>query len=166
MTLSRFSTALVASMMCVGMTSAKIIHFSDQARDPGVKDWIWYQVLGPSNSPYMIVYLSRQHFKPYIGEELVVLPTARYDIVSSYTQARMARSDCPGKLPTGDVWYTVQIAEHGNGLTRQCILPQRLACEYLSGVEKLGGVNWTAKEVQPIARFMNQIKCKTGVTSK
>jgi hypothetical protein len=45
-------------------------------------------------------------------------------------------------------------------------LPQRLACDYLSDVEKLGGVNWTAKELHPITGFMNQIKCKTGITSK
>jgi hypothetical protein len=166
MTPSRRAIALVASIICASVTSATVIHFADQARDPGVKDWTWYQVLGPSNSPYMILYFSTQDFKTYIGEDLVVLSRARYDTLATYTQARMARPDCPGRVPAGDVWYTVQIAEHAKGNTRQCILPRRSACTYLSGVVELLGINWTAKELQSVRGFMVQIKCETQGPAK
>jgi hypothetical protein len=156
----RLATVLMTSIVCVSMTSAKQISIAFQARDPGVKRWIWCQVLGPRNSPFTIVYFSTQHFETRIGEYLVVLPPPRYDIISTYTRARMSRPGCPGKVPASDVWYTVQIAEHDEGHTRQCILPQPPACSYLSGVVNLHGINWTAKELQPVIGFMTQIKCK------
>lgn len=166
MTSLRLAAVLVASLVGISGVSAGVIHFAWQARDPGVKRWIWYQVLGPSNSPYEIVYLSTQHFKTYIGEHLVVLPPARYDVVFSYTQARMARSDCPGDKALEREWYAGQIAEQDMGRTRECMLPQQSMCEYLSGVEKLRRVNWTAGELRPITDFMTQIKCKVHGAGK
>jgi hypothetical protein len=160
MTPFRFAAALVASIICIGVTSAKEISPAVEARDPGVGRWIWYQVLGPRNSPFTIVYFSTRRFTTTMGEHLIVLPLHRYDLISAYTQSRLARSDCPGEFPAGNIWYTVQIAEHNKGQTRQCILPKKMACDYLSGVVKLRGINWSAKEIQPIVGFMAQIKCK------
>ncbi len=158
MTPARLAIALVG--LIIGIASANIIHFADQARDPGVKDWIWYQILGPRNSPYSILYLSPQRFETYIGEHLIVLPLARYDIVSSYTESRMARPDCPGDSGLAMDWYTVQIAEHNKKHTRQCVLPQRSACDYLTGVVRLRDINWTATQLRQLRRFMNQIRCE------
>lgn len=160
MTPLRLATAVIASIICISMLSAKQISIAFQARDPGVRRWISYQVLGPRNSPFTIVYFSTRPFKTLVGEYLVVLPAARYDIVSSYTLGRVARPDCPGEFRGGDVWYTVQVADHDRGRTRQCILPQRSACDYLSGVVKLRGINWTTMELRPVVDFMGQIKCK------
>jgi hypothetical protein len=161
MTPSRLATMLIAVIVCIGVTPAKEFYFASQARDPGVKRWIWYQVLGPANSPYTIVYLSVERFKTIGGEDLVVLPPTRYHIISSYTEWRIKRSDCAGDTAQANAWYSVQIAEHEKGQTRQCILPQRSACQYFSRARRLHGINWTADELRPIAGFMAQIKCYT-----
>lgn len=161
MTPTRFLTAVMASIACIAATPANEIYFASQARDPGVKRWIWYQVLGPRNSPLTIVYLSTERFKTMGGEDLVVLPPNRFHRISSYTESRMVHSDCPGDTAQAQAWYAVQIAVHERARTRQCILPQRSACQYFSGARYLHGVNWTAEELQPIIRFMAQIKCYT-----
>ena len=158
MKLSRCLVALIL-VLCVSTTVAEEVSLAGFARDPRVKRWIWFQVLGPRNSPFRIVYLSTQHFKTTFDESLIVLPSARYDVIASYTQARIAAVDCPGKAPVGDVWYTVAIAEHAKGGTRQCVLPQRLACEYLSGAVKLSDMRWTEQELRPISDFMAQVRC-------
>ena len=162
---SRFAAALAALIIGASVTAAENLTLSPFARSPSVKRWIWYQVLGPRNHPFPIVYLSTEHFQTTPLEFLVVLPPATYDIVSAFTRARIARPDCPGKEPTGDVWYTVEIAEHHREQTQHCVLPQRLACEYLSGVVKLGGIDRTAKELGPIAGFMREIGCKAPSTA-
>jgi len=165
MTPMRLATVLAASIVCTGATTAVDFPFSTSARDPGVNRWIWYQVLGPRNSPFSIVYISTEHFVTRPPEFLVVLPPPRYDVISSYTNARIARRDCPGKEPTTEVWYTVDIAQHEQEHTQRCILPQASACEYLSAVIKLSGINWAAQELRPINDFMAQIKCNTTVSS-
>jgi hypothetical protein len=166
MTPKRLAIALIASIIGIGIASAKIIHFADQARDPGVNNWIWYQVLGPRNSPYSILYVSPQNFETYIGEHLIVLPLPTYNILSSYTKSRIARSDCPGDKALAMEWYTVQIAEHDRGHTRQCVLPKHSACKYLSGVGRLRGVNWTAAQLRQVKSFINQIRCGTPQPGK
>lgn len=95
-------------------------------------------------------------------ELLIVLPSTRYDIISAYTRERIAGSDCPGEKLRGDVWYTVAIAEHEENRKLHCMLPQKSACEYLSGVAKLTGVNWIAQELRPITDFMSEVRCNTG----
>lgn len=162
MTRLRVAPMLMASI--VGVASAKMMGFGDQARDPGIESWIGYHVLGPINSPHTPLYLTTQPYKPWLGEPQVVLSPAKYDTVSSYTQARIAHSDCPGDKALINDWYTVQIAEHGKGHTQQCMLPQRLACDYLSGVANLRGINWTPKELRLITGFMSQAQCKILIT--
>ena len=164
MTSSRLAVALTALIFCTSITSAEEISLSLFARDPGVERWIWYQILGPQNHPLPIIYLSTQHFKTRTNEFLIVLPPARYDIISAYTQARIARPGCPGEEPRGNVSYTVEIAEHHENHTRRCVLPQALACDYLSSVVKLSGINWTAKELKPITDFMLEVRCDSGGT--
>lgn len=164
MTSSRLAVALTALLFCVSTSSAENVSFSLFARDPGVGRWIWYQILGPQNHPLPIIYLSTQHFKTRANEFLIVLPPARYAIIAAHTQARVARPDCPGEEPRGDVLNTVEIAEHDEKHTQRCVLPQALACEYLSGVVKLSGIHWAAKELKPITDFMLEVRCDTGKT--
>jgi hypothetical protein len=160
---SRLVIAPGTLLLCA-ITTAETINVAAFTRDPGVKRWISYDVLGPGNHPFPVVYLTTQHFKTWVGELLTVLPSARFDIVSSHTQTRMARADCPGKEPTGDVWYTVRISQHDKKHTQSCVLPQALACEYLSGVSKLSGMNWTAAELRPITVLMSEVRCNPGST--
>jgi hypothetical protein len=44
--------------ICCSITNADERSFSLEGRDPGVERWISYEILGPSNHPYPIVYLS------------------------------------------------------------------------------------------------------------
>ena len=160
MTRSRLAMVLIASTIWVGILSAKTIHFADQVRGPDVKSWIRYQVIGPIDSPRMPLYLTSQTLKPWLGEQQVVLSPARYDVVSSHTQAWMARSDCPGDKALANDWYTVQIAEYAKEHVRQCMLPQPSGCDYLSGIVQLHGINWIATELRLITRFMAQARCQ------
>jgi hypothetical protein len=106
------------------------------ARDPGVERWTWFQILGPRNHPFPIIYLSTRAFMTKPNESLVVLPPERYDIFSAYTHARITRSDCPGTEPRGEIWYTVEVVEHDKNAVRHCMLPQVSACSYLASVVK------------------------------
>ena len=161
MTPLRFATAMTVLLVCTSVASAEGIELAGGARDPGVKRWIRYQIIGPRNHPLPIVYLSTQSFKTMSDEFLVVLPLAKYQVVSAFTQARVARTDCPGEKPRGDIWNTVEIAEHSDKHTRRCVLPQESACDYLSSVLKLSGVDLTATERQPIVNFMAEVSCDT-----
>ena len=114
MTPLRFATAMTVLLVCTSVASAEGLQLAGAARDPGVKRWIWYQIIGPRNHPLPIVYISTQSFKRMADEFLIVLPLAKYQVVSAYTQARIARTDCPGEKPRGDIWNTVEIAVHGH----------------------------------------------------
>ncbi len=164
MTSSRLAIALTALIFCTSITSAEDIYLAGEARDPGVTRWISYEILGPRNHPLPIVYFSTQRFKTMSDEHLVVLPSARYEVISAYTRARIARTDCPGEEPRANVWYAVKIAEHDEKHTQRCVLPQASACDYLSGVVKLSGIKWTAKELQPITDFILEVRCDAGKT--
>ena len=161
MMLSRLAVALTLSIVCTNITTAGNFRFQATARNPGVKYWISYEIVGPRNHPFPIVYLSTQHFRAIPPELIVVLPKRRYDIVSAYTQARIARPDCPGEMPTDEKQYTFGIVEGAEERTQSCVLPQASACDYLSGVVKLSGVNWTTEELRPIKDFMLTMRCDT-----
>jgi hypothetical protein len=161
MTPIRFATAMTVLLVCTSVASAQSIPLAGWARDPGVKRWISYQIIGPRNHPLPIVYISTQSFKRMMDEDLIVLPAKRYDIISSYTQARLSHADCPGERPRGDVWYSVKIALHDKKHSATCVLPQASACSHLSGVLKLSGIELSATERRPIANFMAEIECES-----
>jgi hypothetical protein len=156
---TRLIIVLTLISFYVGTVIAGTFSVAASARDPGVAHLISYEILGPRNHPFPIVYLSTRYFHTTLGEFVVVLPKTRFDVVSAYTQARFARPDCPGEPPIGDIWYTVKITEHNKKRTRACVLPQASACEYLLGVAKLEGMDWTRKELQPIRDFGLEAKC-------
>lgn len=161
MTCLRLAGALALLMICWSNSTAADFSFPVVARDPGVNHWISYQILGPRNHPFPMVYISTRHFKTTPPEFIIVMPQKKYGIISAYTQARMARADCPGKEPVGNVWHSVEIAEHDKKAGRQCVLPQAMACEYFSAVVSLVGIAWTAEKLRPINDFNQEIDCSS-----
>jgi hypothetical protein len=157
MTYSRLAVTLTLSMICI--TNAVQITYAASSGGRDVEHLISYTILGPRDHPFPIVYVSDQHFPTNRGEFLVVLPQARFDIFSAYTRARLSRPDCPGQEPVGNVWYTVQIAQQDKEMMYGCALLQALACDYLSDVVNLPGINWTAEELKPITDFVLEIRC-------
>jgi hypothetical protein len=158
--------ALTSWIICNRIAVAEDLRVSIFARDPGVARWTWFQILGPRNHPFPIVYLSTQPFMTKQNEFLIVLPAKRYDIFFEDTQVRISRADCPGAEPRGNVWYTVEVVQHDKNGTQRCILPQASACYYLSSVVRLSGVNWSATELRPITGFMSEIECGTRSTGE
>lgn len=155
----RIAIALMTSIICMSTASAVDIELAGGARNPGVERWIRYQIVGPRNHPLPIVYLSTRTFKTMADERLIVLPPKRYDIISAHARARVALADCPGEMPRGDVWYSVEIAVHGEKHAARCVLPQASACNYLTDLLKLPGIDLTATERRPIANFMEEAGC-------
>jgi hypothetical protein len=151
--------------ICCSFTNAQEPSFSSESRDPGVARWISYEILGPNNHPYPIVYLSTQSFKTRLNEFLTVLPEARFDAISENTRARINGDNCPGKYPhTNDDWYTVKISRQDRTPIQYCILPQKQACAYLTAVVKLVQGSWTADELRPLTIFVGEIRCDAEAT--
>lgn len=143
-----------------GATSAQPASWSLQGRDPGVERWISYEILGPSNHPYPIAYLSTRPFETTRNEFLAVLSTAKFDVISENTLARISRDDCPGEAPHSNyIWYTVKISRRDGTPVHYCILPQKQACDYLTGVIRLVRDSWTPEELRPLTIFVGEIHC-------
>jgi len=159
---SRLAAVLTLSMICGGITSAENLDFQATARDPGVEHWISFQILGPRNHPFPILYLSTRRFRTTLPEFIIVLSSRRYYILSAYTQERIVRPDCSGEPPIDDVGYTFEIAGRIKKGIQRCVLRQELACAYLAGVINLSGINWTAAEFRPITDFMRTMRCDTS----
>jgi hypothetical protein len=148
-----------------GATSAQPASWSLKGRDPGVGRWISYEILGPSNHPYPISYLSTRSFATKRNEFLTVLPDEKFAAISENTLARISRGDCPGKNPQGDIWYTVKISRQDGTPIQNCILPQKQACDYLTGVIRLLRDSWTPEELRPLTIFVGEIHCDANPTA-
>lgn len=156
-----WSAILLTMALTAGeFLEAETVRLSTTGRDPGVSRWISYEMLGPRNYPVTIVYLSIQKFKTYSPEGLILLEPSRYDIISSYTQKRIAQNDCLRGPHSGDAWYTVKVTQHEKQTTA-CALPQRAACGYLANVVHLAGMQWTSDELGPIKTFISEVECNT-----
>lgn len=148
------------TICCCSNTSAHESSFSLEGRDPGVKRWISYEIIGPSNHPYPIVYLSTRSFKTTRNEFLTVLPKGKYDVISGYTKSRISQDDCPGSDPRSNyIWYTVKVSQRDRTSVQSCTLPQKVACVYLNAVVNLVRARWTLEELRPVMIFMSEIKC-------
>jgi len=124
-----------------------------------VKHWISYQMLGPLDRPHSIVYIATRRFKTAVGESLITLPRPMYARIANYTHARINSSDCAADAALRRASYSIEITEHEGEEANACVLPQALACEYLSGVGKLSGVDWTASDLKLITNFMTEVRC-------
>jgi hypothetical protein len=145
---------------CCSFTNAQEPSYSSEGRDPGVARWISYEILGPNNHTYPIVYLSTRSFKTRLNEFLTVLPEAKYNDISNFNHARIQRNDCPGEDPRSNyVWYTVKISQRDSKSDQYCILPQKLACDYLHAVVKHVRGSWALEELRPITIFIDEIRC-------
>ena len=168
MKLSRYALVLLSLVLCAAVANAaEPLDFPPlfgTTPDNAVKSWIKYVVLGPRNSPLPIVLISPERFKTsaYPKETLIVLRHSKYDALASLTQFRTERPDCAGTKRKFAAWYTVEISQHADGKTQKCVLRQKSACRYLSGVVRLSGLDWTAEERRPIAGFMRSINCKSA----
>ncbi len=151
--------ALMMLIVGVSVSSADSVKFAIAARDPGVSQWISFEILGPQNHPYPIVYISTEHFETMMPEFLIVLPPDRYRALSDYEQAHFGRPECLGADASDNLWYSVEIVEGGRVGVQRCALPQALACASLSETIGLSSVHWTAEEVSPIKLLMNVAKC-------
>jgi hypothetical protein len=157
-TRARLVVGLALLVFHTGITTADSVGTASSARDPSVTRFISYEILGPTNHPFPIVYLSTQHFATRLNEFLAVLPQRRYSVVSEYTQARIARNDCPGKELVG-VGYAARITERDKKRKEQCVLQKAMACDYLAGVLQLPGIDWKDTERKRIADFMAELSC-------
>ena len=142
-------TLLAAVLLLVDASKSETIRLSTEGRDPGVPRWISYEVVGPKDSPTTIIYFSTQQFQTYALEGLFLLSQRRYDILSSYTQQRLAAHDCPGAHIAADAWNTVKITQHEKS-TVSCLLPQVRGCAYLANVVHLADMRWSSEELDPI----------------
>jgi hypothetical protein len=156
----RFLGTLLAIYCAV--TSAQPASWSLEGRDPGVERWISYEILGPSNHPYPISYLSTRSFATKRNEFLTVLPDVKFATISDNTRARIHGDGCPGADPQGDVWYTVKISQKDGAAVQSCILPQKQACAYLTGLVRLLRYSWTVEELHPLTIFVAEIQCDEG----
>ena len=149
---------LIVLTLYPGITNADYIRFATTARDPGVGRVISYEILGPTNHPLPILYVSIKRFPTWNDEFLIVLPTQGYSAISEYTKGRIARSECPGTGLMG-VGYAVRITKRDNPLVHSCILQKAMACEYFSGVLQIPGISWKPTERKLIADFMAELPC-------
>jgi hypothetical protein len=131
-----------------------------QARDPGVGRWIFYQIVGPSNHPYPILYFSTSSFETARNEFLTVLSKQDFEALSRSTKARIDQSDCPGEMPRSNfIWYTVQISRRDRGPVKTCFIPQNKACEYLFSMLQLAQRTWSADQFHPLDIFFAEVQC-------
>jgi hypothetical protein len=156
--------AALLALYCVA-TQAQGNSFAHEGRDPGVERWISYAIVGPSDSPYPFVYLTTHPFTSMRNEFVTVLADSRFDSVSEYTRARIARDDCPGTYPQSNlIWYSVKITLRDGGQTQYCILPRKATCEFLNAVTQHVEESWTADERRDLAMFGSAIYCDAKAT--
>jgi len=158
---TRLATAIALCFTCLSLAVADDFSFQAASRDPGVHQWIAYQIVGPRNHPSPIVYVTTRHFKTKLPEFLLVLPKWRYALLSAYTNARIVGPACRA-APVDDIGYTFEIARRVEKRVQRCDLPKATACAYLAGVVGLSGVNWTRYELQPFTDFMLTMQCESA----
>lgn len=125
---------------------------------PSVKHWIKYLVLGERNSPFPVILISTRRYKPLgLLEALIVVSRRRYDIVARFTES--LSSECMNPLPPMFPRYTLGIYE-GDVQTPRCVIPQVVACKYLSDVSTLSGMHWTAAQLKPINDLAISMTCR------
>jgi hypothetical protein len=159
---------LTAMLVCASVTAAdRTFPFYEVAPKRSDPPWIRYWILAPQNHPLPVIYVSHEKFKPQaIGEFFLILPRLKYNVVARSTHEQMVSSDC--LLTPPDNAPSVQILEHEAAAdeARQCILRPELACEYLSKIVTLPGVDWAPDDVTTIRNFMGEAECPAAVGTK
>jgi hypothetical protein len=128
---------------------------------PPTDHWIWYVVAGQKDRSAPVVYISTLKFKTSWPEVLIVLPQARYNIVSSFVQERLAAANCPLEVRKPLPSYAVKILEHHGSRTSSCMISQASTCEHIADVMKLPGMNWSPAELNILDEFARGDKCKS-----
>jgi hypothetical protein len=128
---------------------------------PPTAHWIWYVVAGQKDRSAPVVYISTRKFKTRWPEVLIVLPRAKYNIVSHFVQTRLAAANCPLEVQKPLPSYAVQILEHHGGHTSSCMISQASTCEHIADVMKLPGMDWSPAELNIFDEFARGDKCKS-----
>jgi len=157
MTQARLSMTLILLLLCMGSADAAV---PSEKINPSLV----FNIEGPINHPYLVLYLSTRYFPTESDVLLAVLPLRNYRIVSGFTEALMTRPACTSPGPEADLWYSVRITEHDERRTQRCVLPQRLACNYFAAILQLPDINWSAQNLVLIKHFMSEVQCQNGLT--
>lgn len=156
---SRISTLLAILTLGSTIASADTNTYRFAARDPGVKRWLSYEVLGVVNHPFPILYVSTERFELDRPEYLVVLPPAQFDAVTAFTQARLKAGRCLSEEPIGYDIDTVDIKGRDETRTSHCIVPPSLVCDYFLGLRGLSDVHWSAEDLQSLQMMADEVRC-------
>ena len=116
-----------------------------------VQHWSWFQIVSIQNHGVPIVYISTRNFKTHLGEALIIVSQSRFDSLAKFTDAQFASLDCAVRPPPPYKPVTLEVALHENAPTRTCIMPSATACEFLTAVASLPAMEWTERELSPIA---------------
>jgi hypothetical protein len=159
--------AMFVAVLLFGETAADTFTIHSVPTAPStIKRWIAYQMLGPIDHPHPIVYITTRHFDTTVGELLITLSRPMYERIAKYTQARIDDPDCPGDASLRKASYSIEITQHEGVETHACVLPQALACEYLSGIGKLSGVDLKGGNLKPMANFIMDLRCANEIQSE
>jgi hypothetical protein len=131
-------------------------------RIPPTKHWIWYVVAGPRNGVAPVVYISTGHFRTAFPEELIVVSSARFNILARFTKARLAKASCPFEVNKPLPYYAVQISEHRDGHTSSCMLSQASACDHIAEVTRLPGMDWSPAELKIFDDLARGDQCRSS----
>lgn len=120
-----------------------------------VSRWMKYAITIPPNHPFRIVFFSTQKFRTtgYETDVLLVLSRREYDLLDSFTRSRQC--DEAARPPAGGMI----MAYRGRHL-RACWLAQDTACDYLTAISTLPGINWTPAQIGIIHGQSWDTQCK------
>jgi hypothetical protein len=122
-----------------------------------VQHWSWFQIVSIRNHGLPIVYISTQRFKTHMGQTLIIVSQSSFDSLARFTDAQFTRLDCAVRPSPPYKPVTVEVALHENAPTRTCIMPSATACEFLTAVTSLPAMEWTERELSPIAYLRREL---------
>lgn len=118
--------------------------------DRSVKNWIRLKIIGASDHPLPIIWISPVEFERHDPEVLIVLPGDEYEVFSAFV--RLNRCSFDYKLIAGR--GTVAVTKYAGGVsTVLCVLPPESARVYLSKILALSHIRWTKTKSQSLRSF-------------
>jgi hypothetical protein len=128
-----------------------------------VKHWIRYNFLGLPNQPRQVVFITTEQFPLGILDKLIILPKGKFDLVAKYGRPKMAGPDCFAKFVLTDQNSVgLGLVEYDEGHAVRCDFLQAPACDFLSGLLNLSGVEWTTDSMQPLEALVNVNMCNAA----
>ena len=160
----KFILSVIALTISLGLPTVSPIAAIDLPPIPGygtppgkaVKNWTRIAVIGDSNAPTPIVWVSPESFRRTGIERLIVLSPREYRgfvlFVRSYA--------CSAQIGSYSNWGTLQVTQFSSGHSQVlCTFSRKKACGFLSDISALPGVAWTSRRVKPIHDLAVSIGC-------